>query len=1155
MAEPRFNFEWNPESGFSVPEPREPDITEAPTRRQEEPFDGKLKQSDLLEYENLNAIRDYMVRRRGVQYREAEPEQVVDDFVENMRFFNTNLVSTGGEVQFINRGSEEDKASAARAYELYDQLGSVFANDGFYGAVEGIGDYIRAAATDPTNYIGLLTGGAAKAGALGITRAGRAAVRQAAEEAAERAVASGATRQAADRAAADAARRTADRLAARNANAEASRSVATRVARQERDLFLYGAREAAREGVLAPARATAQRRALYATTALDGTFAALNDYQIQNVMLDVGVQEEYSRTQTAFSSLLGLVGGGAQLVGRQFAGASGLGDAATRLETARVRTAQRAEEAGVLDDEGIQQATKTITDAVDSWMTKVERGRDQFDPQATPADLIHDIMLGEDGKGGLAQLFRSAGMRMPRDRTVSDVMTSLVSQLPETSLKQINDKLQSRAGITLGETTEMRTRLGDLLAKDINQGARTLNVMSQVRRTIDGGVVHGSNVIDSINRQADVEEAIAKEKDRMGAVDAVRYGQSVWRRLLVSSPATTAVNLAGFAQFNVGQSVADLLSSTGLTFAGVAMMPVNRGKATELLRMGKVYRTIQGQKMRNLLDPYTTHDAYMAFLDQNKDVSRALFESFAGGVDRAVAKFNIDPEAKWFRNSEAVTEAANNLTGVRIQDSFTKSQIFMTELDKNLQLQKNISLSDALNAGDLNVIDDAIIGATLDTTLKSVFSKNYTTQDQGLRQIAKFVEDFSNLPVIGTILPFGRFFNNTVAFAYQWGPFGLLTPAKAIAKGGLRNKSGQAAIIEATSRAAVGTSALGMAMHYDTERLEQGLNWNEVPGEGGAIIDARNTFPFSAFLAVGRAANLARQGQTVPPELLTEVGSQLAVGQFASDVQFGNDMINIFDALFNFEDGDRTATFDALYKASGNIAAGFTRPLDPINRLVGYIDGTDAARDLRQAKGGELFSQASTRYVDNIFEAMFGKLDGVTGEELRIATREGAVYDANPMARIFGVTVRPARTGTEQAYSMANMAEWTASERSNMPAYDRMFNDLIAPNLEYQMERLTRDERYIEGNTDTRRVMLQATLRNVRNQVREYMNELTPDPEMRITALRRKANMTGNDALRTEAMRVMRERGVDASINDMGFRELQYFMDVVDYLQDYYDNR
>ena len=55
------------------------------------------------------------------------------------------------------------KRIARDAYKLYDQLGNVFVNDGFYGAVDGVFDYIQAAVSDPSNYIGLLTGGLGKA--------------------------------------------------------------------------------------------------------------------------------------------------------------------------------------------------------------------------------------------------------------------------------------------------------------------------------------------------------------------------------------------------------------------------------------------------------------------------------------------------------------------------------------------------------------------------------------------------------------------------------------------------------------------------------------------------------------------------------------------------------------------------------------------------------------------------------------------------------------------------------------------------------------------------------------------------------------------------------------------------------------------------------
>ena len=74
---------------------------------------------------------------------------------------------------------------------------------------------------------------------------------------------------------------------------------------------------------------------------------------------------------------------------------------------------------------------------------------------------------------------------------------------------------------------------------------------------------------------------------------------------------------------------------------------------------------------------------------------------------------------------------------------------------------------------DENLIDDNVMQAAIDATLKSVYSKDYTTKDQPqlLRSTAKLVETISNTPGLGTILPFGRFMNNVVATAYQWSPF------------------------------------------------------------------------------------------------------------------------------------------------------------------------------------------------------------------------------------------------------------------------------------------------------------------------------------------------------------------------------------------------
>ena len=77
---------------------------------------------------------------------------------------------------------------------------------------------------------------------------------------------------------------------------------------------------------------TAATRSLKQTVALDATAAVFQDVSAQQVRLDVGAQEEYSKAQTAFSALLGGVAGGAQLAMRKAGGKSGLEDTRTEVE-------------------------------------------------------------------------------------------------------------------------------------------------------------------------------------------------------------------------------------------------------------------------------------------------------------------------------------------------------------------------------------------------------------------------------------------------------------------------------------------------------------------------------------------------------------------------------------------------------------------------------------------------------------------------------------------------------------------------------------------------------------------------------------------------------------------------------------------------------
>ena len=1114
---------------------------------------ASLKVDDLVSnYQYLNPIREYMVERKGVDYKDKNAEEVVDDFVQHMRYFNANTVSTAGEVRFISKADERRKQKAKQAYQIYDSLGNVFVNDGVMGAVSGVGDYVFAAAKDPTNYLGLITGGIGRAGAAGVSVTGKAAVKAAVRRAGMEAAQSGAGRQAAkeaaERAGVEAARRAVEQGMSTKIAGGVYQDVYKRVAKEGRVGLAKNAMKAKQKELFD----IAGTRALKQTVALDAGAAVLQDVMAQQTYLRAGAQEDYSLVQTGFSSLLGGVAGAAQLGFGKMRGASGLEDTGDELEKIANNVIEESMPAFTAVE--TKEAAKETIKNVKAWNAKVEAGA-KFGENPSNAELVKLVMLGEDGKGGLAKVFADKGLKPGREKHVSDLMTNVVKFMPAEDLAEINKEMAKYTGVNIGELSATRLQLGDMIAKQVNEWGKGLNVMSQVSKTLNSGIVAAQENMDLALKSIDAKEQLGKELEAAKKTDKYRYGQSVWKRLLVSSPATTALNVAGYSQFAVGQTMADLFNSTSLMVIGARQRVMgNREGAAETFRQARAYSAIIAQRARNLVDPYTTHDAYMKFLDENNDVQKILFETMAGGVDASAKRFGINPESKVFRNVEAFTTAANQITGVRIQDSFTKSQMFMSELDKYLRIEKNTTLKEALLNDE--AIDDTVLQGALDTTLKSVFAKDYTTAEQGelIRTTAKFVETVSNTPVLGTILPFGRFMNNVVATAYQWSPFAAMSLIKPFGRKILQDEGMGVAEREILARWFVGSSALLMAAEYDKPRREQGLGVFDVDVGGGTIVDAKNTYPFSLFLAAGRVYNMRRNGEEVPAELLQEMGTQLAVGQVARDLQFGNDLNNILDIMVNADENARGASLDAFAKVAGNFASGFTRPLDAINKTVGFAMGTDGAKDVRQAEGMNVFTQSATKYMDNILEAFIDKTDTITGEELRVATREGEIYDANPFARIFGITVKPGRTATEKAYSMSEMFPWSASERTNLAAYDKAFNGLLAPVLEQETQRLIDSPQFKEGDLTDRREMLKALMSNLKREIRSDMSEGYYGGDNYRLRLIAKAKSQGNKEIRNKAMRMMKDQyGVTGSLDDMDYQELDIFMEYVDYLKEIRD--
>ena len=208
---------------------------------------------------------------------------------------------------------------------------------------------------------------------------------------------------------------------------------------------------------------------------------------------------------------------------------------------------------------------------------------------------------------------------------------------------------------------------------------------------------------------------------------------------------------------------------------------------------------------------------------------------------------------------------------------------------------------------------------------------------------------------------------------------------------------------------------------------------------------------------------------------------------------------------------------------------------------------------MSNTKNLEMSEHDYDKYVDNIFEVFSDKTEAITGEELRVATREGEVYDANPYSKIYGLTVKPSRTATEIAYTMSEMFPWTASVRTKVTAYDKIFNQIISPILEQRTDQLIRTKEFKDASLTGRRKMLNDSVSKTKAYVRKKMEAGYLGGDSRRLRMAAKA-MAVPKGIRKEALSMMKEQyGVEVSIEDFSIVEAETFMEIVDYIKDMYD--
>jgi len=130
-------------------------------------------------------------------------------------------------------------------------------------------------------------------------------------------------------------------------------------------------------------------------------------------------------------------------------------------------------------------------------------------------------------------------------------------------------------------------------------------------------------------------------------------------------------------------------------------------------------------------------------------------------------------------------------------------------------------------------------------------------------------------------------------------------------------------------------------------------------------------------------------------------------------------------------------------------------------------------------------------------------------------------------------------------YSLSGIKSWTKDQRSNIPAYDRIFNETMAPILERRMGLLLNNPKFKKLNITDKRSRINKEVQTIRSMVRDTV-EITSTGQDYLQVLRKKALSNGTSEQRAQAMRQMREDGIKANIKDFNWDELRIFNAKID---------
>ena len=1119
-----------PESAVEAPQGG---MTELPAwaepAPQEEPVaplpEGEYTPSDLTDPRRMAVIDNFLKSYYGTDKVDGySDDEKVDQFLNTFRYLQAgNTVKTIGMVDHVLSTDEEGRKAFAEGYDLFEGLGGDYT---FRENLEMVKDYAIGAIVDPVNIVAPLVG--KLVGQTGTTATSRFALAMARREAA-RMEARGASR--------------AVQIAAGNkVKAEALRRATARVGKAQAYKEVMGA------------------------AAFDTAVAVGTDIAYQHGLIQAGAQEEQNRMQSGFAAIGGIIGGS---LGAALVATKGVSKLAMAGDVKDISVANAADLNGVLREFASEIENIPDVKFTEIFGEKVKRGIELSDLDTR---FWGKLLGGDDPTNfrGLGQILYDRGFRWLGAREEGDNFTNwfadaMIKSDPEDTLAFVK-ALEDKIGLKIKDMdTPTINQLADNMTRKISDSGYALGVMGNLSQMMKGKDISKITIDDYMAYRfgdviaGTVEEALEEAPSGLGKImsaftkatgevgEGIKWGQNTYIRLLVTHPGTSALNIIGWSAKSIGQSASDIIRGTVL-YGGSGMLKAIKGNGGEAMAdwsiMSGMYKA-NWQKIKNLIDPTTTADAFNSLIDKNPNLYKDIVGVLPGGVTKPAADLlgvTKGNERLYQVVAEKGIDGLQTLGLVKAQDVFTKSQELMYNLDIALrEAFKGKGYNELISGADASIVmsskqwKQANVYA-VDRTLDNILSRSYLRHDnQAIRQVGGFIEEFRSIPVVGATIPFGRFFNNVVGTMSEYS--GLNIPLKMVGFAGQKRTWG-----ETIAKPTVAWVAASMMVDKEIEYLERGINWDEsIEDSTGQRFSERFNAPVIGIKALSRWLAYKETTGEVPTEFI-EDASQAIIGQLTRQLSESGDAFleTVLSVLTGNYDEAAVGFSDSIRAMGSTVGSGMTRFMEPVNSLVA-LGSTPLEYMAVDVKTGNPGFAKAFRYIDQLIPG------GVTGDVLP-AQSPTSEYVGRQPSRLAGQRPSGPTTYANRVFATVGRPAWDAG----MFADDKVAQNIVVgtfqPIMERMSETLWNNKAFQAADLATKQDMLSDTLARARKLTHRTLQTSSNPTNPRLSAI---FTLTQNNSV-TDLEAYMKDLGMEqTSIHELTTPQLQTLKHFVDNDKDY----